>query len=303
MLPQVLFPLAFFLLPVGAAPGAERAAKTVPAPQPAGLAGGALVIVGGGLLPDVVRDRFLELAGGKSARLVVIPTASSRAEIPGGSKSYAYWKAQNVASVVELHTRMRQQADNTAFVKPLREATGVWMGGGDQSKLVAVYHGTAVEKELHKLLARGGVIGGTSAGASAMSAVMIEGGNPTAVVGTGLGLLPGVVIDQHFLNRNRLNRLLGVLAHHPSYLGVGIDEQTAVIVKGHTLTVEGNATVRVCFAAWGQQPPSVQVLKSGGKVDLLDLSQNLTARLNPPPPGKEATAGGVGPAPADKGGR
>jgi cyanophycinase len=253
-------------------------------------------------LPDVVRDRFLELAGGKRARLVVIPTASSWAELPGVPRSYDYWKAQNVASVVVMHTRKRQQADDPAFVKPLQEATGVWLGGGDQTKLVAVYHGTAVEKELQKLLARGGVIGGTSAGASAMSAVMIEGGNPTAVVGTGLGLLPGVVIDQHFLNRNRLDRLLGVLARHPSYLGIGIDEQTAVIVKGRTLTVEGNATVRVCFAAWGRLPPSVQVLKSGGKVDLLDLFQNVTARLNPPP-GKDATAGGPAPAAPNKGGR
>ena len=174
------------------------------------VAAGSLVIVGGGTLPDAVRDSFLELAGGKKARLVIIPTASELGHKNKQFSSYEYWKMQPAASVVLMHTLDRDKANESAFVKPLTEATGVWLGGGDQSRLLAAYHGTAVEKELHKVMARGGVIGGTSAGASAMSSLMIVSGNPDARVGPGFGLLGGVVIDQHFHNRNRLKRLQGV---------------------------------------------------------------------------------------------
>jgi cyanophycinase len=233
----------------------------------AARAPGALVIVGGGgLLPVTIRDRFLELAGGKKARLVVIPTASARFDTTGVSPSFEFWKSQGVASVVLLHARSREQAERPDFVKPLTEATGVWLTGGDQSRLAAVYHGTAVERELiHLLTRRGGVIGGTSAGASIMGALMITGGNPTARVGDGFGLLPRVVVDQHFSQRNRLDRLLGVLATHPDYVGLGIDEQTAVVVRGHTLSVLGDQTVRLCWPGRGKE--QVRVLKAGETED------------------------------------
>ena len=238
----------------------------------AGETAGALVIVGGGGLPNVIRDRFLELAGGRKARLVVIPTASMRADRPEALKSFAFWKSQDVASVKLLHTRDPKQANDPEFVKPLAEATGVWLSGGDQSRLVAAYHGTQVEHELQQVLARGGVIGGTSAGAAVMSNLMIQGGNPMARLGQGFGFLTGMVVDQHFFNRNRLNRLLDVLARNPSYLGLGIDEQTAVVVKGHTLTVLGDAQVRLCLPTPVHQQPRVQVLKAGEQIDLEALN-------------------------------
>jgi cyanophycinase len=222
---------------------------------------GALVIVGGGGLPPAIRDCFLQLAGGKKARLVVIPTASARFEATGVSLSYNFWKSQDVASVVLLHAHQRAEADRPEFVRPLTQATGVWLAGGDQSRLAAAYHGTAVEKELLHVLARGGVIGGTSAGASIMGSLMITGGNPAARVGEGFGLLPAVVIDQHFSQRNRLDRLLGVLAGHPGYVGLGIDENTAVVLQGHTLRVLGDQTVRVCLPQAGRA--GVRVLKAG----------------------------------------
>jgi cyanophycinase len=233
-----------------------------PATQaPAGQLPGALVIVGGGGLPSTIRDRFLELAGGKNARLVVIPTASALFDMTGVSHSLEFWQSQDVASVVLLHAHRREDTERPDFVKPLTEATGVWLAGGDQSRLAAVYHGTAVEKELMHLLARGGVIGGTSAGASIMGALMITGGNPAARVGEGFGLLPGVVVDQHFSQRNRLNRLLGVLAANPHYIGLGIDEQTAVVIRGHSLSVLGDQTVRLCLPQQGKE--QVRVLKAG----------------------------------------
>jgi cyanophycinase len=261
--------LAGALLPWGmrAAPAAAPITPLVPRAAHADPAG-ALVIVGGGGLPDSVRDRFLELAGGRKARLVIIPTASFNADSKHLLKSYTYWKSYGVASVELLHTRQREQANNPAFCKPLAEATAVWLSGGDQANLEAAYHGTAVERELQKVLARGGVIGGTSAGAAVMGDLMIRGGNPRADVGPGFGLLRGVVVDQHFTERKRMPRLLGALEKHPDYLGLGIDENTAAVVKGHTLTALGNAQVQVCSPSPGKKP-NVRVLKSGEGVDLV----------------------------------
>jgi cyanophycinase len=267
MVPLAPALLLFFLPPFCSSRRAAPAEPPAPEPDP----GGSVLLVGGGVLPDTVRDRFLELAGGKQARIVVIPTASAKADGVQVPKSYAYWKAQNAASVVLLNARRREDADDPIFVQPLREATGVWLGGGDQSRLTAVYRGTAVERELRNLVLRGGVVGGTSAGAAVMSAVMITGGNPLAQVGQGFDLLSGVVVDQHFSERNRLTRLLNVLARYPTHLGLGIDEETAVLVRGHTLTVLGNEQVRLCRYETGERPASVRVLRPGERLDLLDL--------------------------------
>lgn len=278
----ILACLALLLLVPGAGAGD-------PAGTPAlsvGLAAGSLVIVGGGApLPDAIRDRFVELAGGKNARLVVITTASVNADRPDRLKTPAYFRALGLASVAVLHTHSRDRANTPAFVKPLTEATGVWFTGGVQSRLTDVYRGTLVEAELHRLLARGGVIAGTSAGAAVMTHVMIVGGNPHAVVGTGFGFLPGLVVDQHFQNRHRLDRLLGVLAQYPECPGLGIDEQTAVVVTGHTVTVLGNGEVRVCLPAVAPQKASVRVLRAGDHADLVELCHAALAHAHPAPAG------------------
>jgi cyanophycinase len=270
------------LLPCG------RLVATLPAgavvKQPAAEIPGTLVIVGGGKVPDAVRDQFVALSGGSKARLVVIPTASASADLPDAAQVLEPWKAKGPASVILLHTRRRDQANDPTFLQPLKKATGVWLTGGDQARLAAAYHGTAVEKELHNLLRRGGVIGGTSAGAAVMSAVMITGGNPRAEVGEGFGFLTHVVIDQHFLKRNRMDRLVGVLASHPGLVGLGIDEQTAVIVHGRTLTVAGNSYAVACLSAGAGQPAHFQVLKAGDKADLISLSRAALARAQPPHP-------------------
>jgi cyanophycinase len=284
--------LLLLLLP--AAFAADPAATAMPQLS-AGLAAGSLVIVGGGApLPDAVRDRFLELAGGKNARLVVIPTASNKADQPQLLKTPQYWKAQHVASVVVLHTHSREQANDPAFVKPLTEATGVWLTGGVQSRLIDTYRGTLVERELRNVLARGGVIGGTSAGAAVMSPVMIVGGNPHAVVGSGFGFLSGVVVDQHFQNRHRLNRLLEVLGKFPQYPGLGIDERTAIVVTGHSVTVMGNGEVRACLSAVAQQAASVQVHKPGDRFDLLELCRSALAHVPPAPGNGKPASPGLG---------
>lgn len=208
---------------------------------------GALVVCGGAALPDSARDRFVELAGGPEARIVVIPTASESADAEGPERDGALkpWIAKGVASATLLHARSRDQANEPGFVERIDEATGVWFGGGDQSRIVDAYLGTAVEDALRRLLDRGGVIGGTSAGAAIMSRVMITGGTDKATVGAGFGFLPGVVVDQHALRRNRVNRLLGVLADHPDLTGLAIDEGTALVVANGRWRVVGQSYVMI----------------------------------------------------------
>jgi cyanophycinase len=258
-----------------AEPKATPASNT---PQLAMKAAGSLLLVGGGKLPNSVRDQFLKLAGGKDARVVVIPTASMYADQPAPLASYLFWREQNVQSVEVLHTRSRNKANDPAFVRCLRSATAVWMTGGDQSRLSEAYLNTAVERELKKLLDRGGVIGGTSAGSSVMSSVMITGGKTRATLGMGLGLTPGMIVDQHFTNRNRMGRLVGALTDHPDYLGLGIDEQTAALVKGSTLSVIGNANVFVCMSPTATESVNVQRLKSGEQIDLVSVGRTMLAR-------------------------
>jgi cyanophycinase len=208
---------------------------------------GSLVMVGGGQLPDGVREKFMTLAGGKAARLVIVPTASFSADLREEDDNYLRpWRRYAPASINLLHTRSHEKANDPAFFKPIIEATAVWLGGGDQVELVAAYRGTAVEREFKALLKRGGVIGGTSAGAAVMSDVMIEGGNPNAVVGRGFGFIRNAVVDQHFLKRSRVNRLLGVLSDRPDLIGIGIDEETAFLLRGEEWHVIGRSYVIAC---------------------------------------------------------
>ncbi len=271
----------------GVATNPDAAGTALARVNPSGI-DGSLVIAGGGQLPDAVYARFLELAGGEAARLVLIPTASATADTADAEQLLAPWKDRKPASVVVLHTRSRQTADDPKFVAPLREATGVWFGGGQQSRIADAYVGTAVERELHALLRRGGVLGGTSAGAAVMSRCMIAGGNPEAKVAQGFDFLPGAVIDQHFLKRERKPRLVGMLAKHPGLVGIGIDEGTALVVRGRRLQVLGESTVTVCLAASATRPAHSAELKAGQASDLTMLRRAALARKEPSFPPQEA---------------
>lgn len=260
-----------------------------PASPPVAELPGPLVIVGGGGTPDGLRERFVEMAGGPKARLVIVPTASSYADDPKEHDGYLKpWRALGPASVALLHTRDRKQADDPAFVEPLLDATGVWFDGGDQSRITAAYGGTRTEKEFHRLHARGGVLGGTSAGAAVMSDLMITGGSVRATTAPGLGFLPGVVVDQHFTARNRQKRLSGVVADHPARVGLGIDEATAVVARGRTLRVVGAGAATVVLAAGAGKPELAQATKAGGTLDLFQLRRAALNRAakDPFPPAK-----------------
>jgi cyanophycinase len=126
---------------------------------------------------------------------------------------------------------------------------------------------------IHGVMRRGGVVGGISAGAAVMSSVMIRNGRHAPEMGRGFGLLPGTVIDQHFLARNRQERLLGALAHHPGLVGLGIDEGAAVLVRGGQMSVLGDSDVVACISPSSGRPAKVETLRPGSQASLFKLSQ------------------------------
>ncbi|MFO1040896.1 MAG: cyanophycinase [Planctomycetaceae bacterium] len=234
--------------------------------------GGSLVIAGGGELPPIIRQRFLDLAGGPdSARIVVIPAFDFQDSEQ--DRLLRPWKSINVRTVRILHTTSRQQADDASFAESLDNATGVWLSGGNQAWLSKHYVGTLVESKLKEVIDRGGVIGGSSAGAAAMTKVMIEQGQEEAVEGVGFDLLPDAVVDQHFLKRSRLNRLMGLMDSHPGRIAFGIDEGTALVVQADrgTLGVVGKSYVIAYVPQTDSGVRRFEVLKNSDQIDIQGL--------------------------------
>jgi cyanophycinase len=218
--------------------------------QEVGPARGALVIVGGGRLDDAIVTRFLDLAGGKDAPIVVIPTANGDADYGPYWEGLAGFRAVGATHLTVLHTTDRAVANSEAFVGPLREARGVWFAGGRQWRLADAYLHTRVQDELNALLARGGVIGGTSAGATIQGSYLVRGDtrSNTIMMGDhveGMGFLRRSAIDQHVLHRNRQFDLVPVIEAHPELLGIGIDENTAIVVQGDRFQVIGAGYVLI----------------------------------------------------------
>ena len=256
--------------------GAERI-------DPIGIRG-ALVLCGGGTLPSAARKQFLKLAGGGAARLVIIPTAAEEAELADLDKFLEPWRDGQAASLTALHTRSVEVANSPETTKRLQAATGVWFEGGSQIRITESYVGTAVERELLALLNRGGVIGGISAGAAVMSRVMIAQEDQVAEVRDGFDLLPGCVIDPHFTERNRLPRLRGVLEKRPALFGLGIDESTAVIVRGREMSVVGSGKVTVSLAQSTSRPARDIVFADDEATDLTRWRRAAQARTELPFP-------------------
>jgi cyanophycinase len=207
---------------------------------------GSLLIVGGGPRPASLMARFVELAGGaQRARIVVFPMASSEAEASGTAQVEEFVALGARASSLNLS---REQASREETARALDQATGIWLNGGDQTRLMASIDGTPLEAAILARYRAGAAIGGNSAGAAAMSDPMITGDErrpggerkdleqafltierDNVVTGPGLGVLPGVIVDQHFVRRKRHNRLLSLVLEH-ALIGLGIDESTAVEV-------------------------------------------------------------------------
>jgi cyanophycinase len=237
---------------------------------------GSLVIVGGGGTTPEIMNRFFELAGGKDALVVVVPTASEQRVVPDDPGDAKYLRKWGGTNVKVLHTRDRKVADDPAFSKVLTEAKGVWFGGGRQWRFVDAYEGTLTEERFHDVLSRGGVIGGSSAGASIQSEYMPRGhplGNTVmAAEGyeRGFGFLPGCAVDQHFFARKRTADMTGLMKQYPQYLGIGIDEGTAVVVTGCTAGVIGKS--KAAFYDYRAAPIDGEVdyveVKAGERYDL-----------------------------------
>lgn len=233
---------------------------------------GHVFVAGGGALGPEIWSRFVELAGGPDARIVIIPTAGTEEAFPETWPGFNPLRNAGVSNLVVLHTRSRDEADTPAFVAPLRSATGVWISGGRQWRLVDSYLGTAVQAELDSLLLRGGIIGGTSAGASIQAEYLVRGDpatNQTLMASgyeVGFSFLKGTAVDQHLLARGRELDLWEVLAVHPYLLGIGLDEGTALLVQGDRGEVIGASDVLIYDP--DQEDRTATVLRPGDRYDL-----------------------------------
>ncbi|MFN8716662.1 MAG: cyanophycinase [Gemmatimonas sp.] len=212
---------------------------------PAGAPRGTLFIVGGGTQPPALVEEFVQRAGGRGrAKIVVFAQASASGERSGEAKARDLQALGAEARALWID---RRQADLDSVVRLLDGVTGIWFGGGDQNRLTAVLRGTKVEQAIRARYLHGAVVGGTSAGAAVISTPMITGeelgarrdtteawtrvARGSVQVDSGFALLTTAVVDQHFLRRKRHNRLLSLVLADAPYLGVGIDEGTALIVE------------------------------------------------------------------------
>lgn len=221
---------------------------------------GSLVIVGGNIQDLAILRRFIELAGGPDAPIVVIPTA-------GGGPDYdQYWTGLKIfrdagaRNLTVLHTYDRKLADTEAFVAPLKKARGVFFWEGRQWRLADSYLNTLTHREIQAVLDRGGVVGGSSAGASIQGSFLMRGDTKTSdiIIGDhtqGLGFMRNVGIDQHVLIRNREWDMLEVLKVHPELLGLALDENTAIVVQNDQFDVIGASYV-IIYDNKKQIPPS-----------------------------------------------
>jgi len=216
---------------------------------------GHLIVIGGA--EDKIRDRvilsrFVALAGGSAARIAVVATASSFA-VEVGERYREVFSDLGAARVDPILAQARPAANDETFAALVDGATGIFLTGGNQLRLSSTIGGTRLSRAIEERYHAGAVVAGTSAGASALSTHMIAFGasgltpkQRMAQISAGLGLLPGVIIDQHFQQRNRLGRLLALVAQNPSLLGIGIDEDTAgVVTPDHVFEVIGRGSVTI----------------------------------------------------------
>jgi cyanophycinase len=262
------------------------------------------MIIGGAedkLKDRVILARFVELAGGSQARIAVVSTASSLGDVATDMYRDLFTQ-MGAMGVTGLRPLSREEANDASVTAPLEEATGVFLTGGNQLRLASVVGGTKLGAALLAAHDRGAMVAGTSAGASAVSTHMVafgaSGASPKhrmAQISAGLGLLKGVVVDQHFEQRTRLGRLLSVVAQSPSLIGLGLDEDTAAIIwgdqtlevigRGAVTIVDGSQVVTDSFQTKGHRPMMVSgailhSLPAGHRFDLRERTLLPATRLD-----------------------
>src|SRR5437899_5679596 len=241
---------------------------------------GPVMVIGGAedkLGERVILSRFVQLAGGAQAHIGVISTASSLGNAATDLYRHIFGRI-GVVKVTGVRPETREEANDPQIVDALKDATGIFMTGGNQLKLSSVIGGTKLGGAILEAHGRGVVVAGTSAGASAVATHMIAFGTSGATpkhrmaqVAVGLGLLVNVVVDQHFEQRTRLGRLLAIVAQSPSLIGLGLDEDTAAIVyaddtlevigRGSVTIVDGSEVVTDGFQTVGHKPMMVSGVK------------------------------------------
>ncbi len=233
--------------------------------------GGTLLIAGGGEMPAIINQRFWELAGGRAGRLVIIPAYDASRDDAKRLKDD--WRGWQFSTMQVIQASSREVADELCFSEPIRKATAVWFSGGEQSWLANLYAGTETETRLQELLDRGGIIGGTSAGAAIMTKVMIQEGRTVPKLCRGMDLLKDSVIDQHFFYRNRMQRLTKTLKMEPNLIGFGVDEGTALFVQVSSgrIGVLGRSYVMACIPESETDSLRLEVLKAGTVMDMNGL--------------------------------
>ena len=258
---------------------------------------GTLIIVGGGSMNGTgIMERFIELGGGaEEGRFVIVPTAGGNLDREGNLRVYdeervlTSWRGRGVLNVSMLHTHDPAIADTEEFVAELQQATAVWFNGGRQWNIVDSYAGTRTYDEFHKVLERGGVIAGSSAGATIQGEYLVRGDTEgSQIVMTdeenhqlGFEFLRKSAIDQHINARNRWDDIIPVIQQQPDLLGIGLSEGTAIIVTGDTFEVMGKWMVAVHDNTRAYQPweKPYFVLAPG---DFYDMK---TRQVVPPPEG------------------
>ncbi len=288
-----IFQAAFFpTVVLHSSPQTSGAEFTTGRELTTGPQSGTLVIVGGGDRNNAMFRHFVKLAGGKDARLVIIPTAaSSKPDYDyAGHRSARYAREEiGMPNVTVVHSHDRGTADTAAFVKPIREADALWFTGGRQWRIADAYLGTLAEIEIRNVLERGGVVGGSSAGASIQGSFLVRGDTKSSriLIGDhqrGFGFITNSAIDQHVIPRKRQSGLIEVLTDpngkmdrsisRAAILGIGIDEATAIVVRQNKFEVIGKKEGVVLIydpAAWTPSTADADkflTLSPGAKYDL-----------------------------------
>jgi cyanophycinase len=242
---------------------------------------GKLIIIGGGEIPDTIFTLFAQACGGKDQPVIVIPTATEdEAWIKAGGHLKKF-SDRGFTNLFTIHTREKAKADDAAYLLAMRSAKGVFFGGGDQDLLSKAYEGTVLHRAMFDLLERGGVIMGTSAGATIMGSVLIGGDHRATPqkpqsFPKGLSFMDRTAIDQHVLARNRQFDLLPVLERDTTLFGMAIDESTAAIVEKGVIRAVGKSYVLIYDRwHWQQQTKELgrvyvpfRMMSSGGSYNL-----------------------------------
>lgn len=231
---------------------------------------GTLLIIGGGA-SNIFYEKFMELVGGADAPIVVIPTAVTsdpltEEDLENFKNSF---ERRGFKNVTVLHTRDREEANSQSFVEPIKNALGVWFSGGRQWRHADSYLNTLTHKAFFEVLDRGGVIAGSSAGATIQGSYLARGDTKknTIMMGDheeGLAFLSHVAIDQHLLARNRQFDMFEILENRPELLGIGLDEDTGIIVEGDQFTVFGKSYVAIYDGTrWSAERDTIYKLPAG----------------------------------------